>query len=172
MQANYDILSTRAEASIKSMLVSAVQASGTSASTKRAGLIGCENAAMLCEMTRPQFLCLAIYTDLQTTIRDIQELQEFLLTDVIMQQPWYTKGDYFKSEKHQRRINGLNLSAIMFLSPCKNHHPTTVEIARNMGLSVSAYNKTWASRMAPLKTYLTHNLNVAAQVVHHNSANG
>jgi len=164
------ILTARAEASITSTLVSATQINVTAPSTKKQGLNGTESAAVFCKMSRPQFLAIAFYTGMHTTVRDLKELQSFLLTDVVMQQHWYQKGDYFKSKTYQQRIDGLTLSAIMYLTPREADHPSSAEIARNMGFTVSAYNKTWANRMSQLKNYLINQRNIAAQVIHKNAS--
>lgn len=169
-----DILSPRAEQLIKQTNVSAVNHQNEGNTTRPGGLKGCESSGCLSQMSRPQFLTLSVYAGMTITVRDIQELQNFILTDFVMHQAWYTQGDYFRSLELKGRIDGFTLNAIMNLVPNKEDRPTTVEMARNMGITVSGFNyipkqgDSWATRIKQVNRHTQAWLEHAAKVVHYN----
>lgn len=175
MEQSVDIFSPQAEHHLKQTLVSAVNHEQVGHSTKLGGLKGCEHAACLANMTRPQYLSLCIYFGLNVSVRDIEELQMFVVTNHIMKQHWYGQGDYYSDWKMQRRINGLALAAIKNLTPNKKEKPTSAEVANIMEFSTSALNKAtakgdkWSYRYQAACRYLQGELEGAANVVHKNS---
>lgn len=170
-----DIFSPRAENALKATLANVGNYSAEAGSTKQQGLKGAEHAAVMANMSRPQFLALCIYFQINVTLHDIEELQGFIITNYVMQQSWYTQGSYLSQSHLANRLDGLTAAAIKNLSPLKAEQPTSAQVAQALGISTSALNKTtkhgdnWAQRYQAACRYLQDELETAAQVVHNNS---
>lgn len=172
------ILSTSAEQVVKSISVSACNYEAEGSATSPGGLQGSEKAGQLACMTRPQFLTLMCYVGADFSVRDLQELQHFIMTEVIMKQAWYQQGSYYGCHRTKQRLDGLTMGAIGFqLTPNKQNRLTKEEVARGMGITTSSFNElnkhgdSWALRFQQINRHLQGWLEVAAQVVHNNGRN-
>lgn len=164
---NIDLLSQRSENTLLKTIISAAAIDPSPAATKKGGLNATENAGCLTHMSRAEFLALMVYTDLMVCNKDFEELKRYFI-EFCQQQEWCD----FDLVHIDRRIEGMAVNAILELTPNLKNRPSTIQKAKHCGCSTTAYHKKWAVHQAQLNQQGQHWLITAAQVLHHNSANG
>ncbi len=174
------ILTPQAERALTATQIKAVNhQNGLSSSTPNTNIIslkGSETAGQLAKMSRPQFLSLMCYFGADFSVKDLKELQEYLLINIVMRQEWYKDNHYFSGKSAKEKIDGLTLGAIGYqlISNPKNKL-TLQQIAREMGITLSSFHQktkqgdSWAQRFKDLTSHLQLWLEQAAQIVHKNT---
>lgn len=162
-----DILSQRAERQLTRVLVKATNPANEGHSTKNQELrlLGTEPAALLADIPRLKVLTLMVYTDLMVTDKDITELQT-LLVKWCQQQNWYDRD----LEHIDRRVQGITANAILNLTPNDKQKLSALQMAKNTGISSTAFYKKWQTHQQQLEHQLQDWLIDAANSLHKNAS--